>query len=315
MSKKMRKVLGLVVSGAAMLATMSGCAADATATDDGTPDEGSVESEVSALRPGVNSAGCKRSAYNCSLNPGGQGQRVYTSTGSESWGIDPKWVVDHKLGGVPVVDGNGDSMGISKKTALTLNHGQTRRIGNTTYIMALSSGVGAAGWVPNDSFLHADSLRAAVGEVNAHGVGLKDLGCYEVDTSFDPQLDTFKVVKGAKVTDSEEPNDYLPTKRSNGKIYANLAFSIPGDALGAPAVDIFPSGTKFQRLDVPTWEGTAPSLDAKLYSRTAGTDHFSTLSKRSMKFIYGYVKTKPGAVRYGWMAIDGLQVSGSCPNR
>jgi hypothetical protein len=315
MSKKMRKVLGFLVSGAAMVAAISGCAADSTDANDGTGDDGSVESDITALRPGVNSAGCKRSAYNCSLNPGGKGQRVYSASGSESWGIDPKWVADHKLGGVPVVDGNGESMGISKSTELTLNHGQTRRIGNTTYVMALSSGVGAAGWVPIDSLLHADSLRARVGEVNAHGDGLKDLGCYVVATTFDPKLDTFKVVKGAKFTDSEEPNDYLPTKRNNGKVYANLAFSIPGDALGAPAVDIFPAGTKFQRLDVPTWEGSAPSLDAKLYSRTAGTDHFSTLSNRPMKFIYGYVKTKPGSVRYGWMALDGLDVSAACPNR
>jgi hypothetical protein len=315
MSKKMRKVLGLVVAGAAMLATVSGCAADDAATDDPTADEGSVESEITALRPGVNSAGCKRSAYNCALDPGGKGQRVYTATGSESWGIDPKWVADHKLGGIPVVDGNGEPMGISKKTSLTLNHGQTRRIGDTTYVMALSSGVGAAGWVPIDAFLHADSLRAAVGEVNAHGVGLKDLGCYEVDTTFDPKLDTFKVVKGATIHDSEEPNDYLPTKRNNGKVYVNLAFSLPGDALGAPAIDIFPAGTKFQRIDVPTWEGSTPSLDAKLYARTPGTDHFSNLSGRAMKFIYGYVKTKPGAVRYGWMAIDCLKTSGACPNR
>jgi hypothetical protein len=314
MSKKMRKVLGLVVS-AAMLATISGCAADSTDDGSAADDEGSVESDVTALRPGVNSAGCKRSAYNCSLNPGGNGQRVYTATGADSWGIDPNWVADHKLGGIPVVDGNGESMGISKSTSLTLNHGQTRRIGNTTYVMALSSGVGAAGWVPIDAFLHADSLRAKVGEVNAHGEGLKDLGCYEVDTSFDPALANYKVVKGAKITDSEKPADYLPKPRNNGKVYANLAFSIPGDALGAPAVDIFPAGTKFQRLDVPTWEGSAPSLDAKLYSRTPGTDHFSTLSSRTMKFVYGYVKTKPGAVRYGWMALDGLKSSGSCPNR
>jgi hypothetical protein len=315
MSKMMRKVLGLVISGAAMVATISGCAAESTDDGSGAGDEGAVESDISALRAGVNSAGCKRSAYNCSLNPAASGQRVYTATGSESWGIDPKWVADHKLGGIPVVDGNGESMGISKRTELTLNHGQTRRIGSTTYVMALSSGVGAAGWVPIDSFVHADSLRARVGEVNAHGDGLRALGCYEVDTSFDPKLDTFKVVKGAKVTDSEEPNDYLPTKRNNGKVYANLAFSIPGDGLGAPAIDIFPAGTRFQRLDVPTWEGAAPSLDAKLYARTPGTDHFSTLSSRSMKFIYGYVKTKPGSVRYGWMAIDGLKVSGACPDR
>ena len=319
MSKKMRKVLGLFVSGVVMLATMSGCAADTgdeagEDADAESGDEGTVESEISSLRPGVNSAGCKRSAYNCGLNPG-HDQRVYTATGAESWGVDPKYVTDRNLAGVPVVDGNGDLMGFSKKTSFTLNYGQTRRIGNTTYVIALSSGLGAAGWVPIDSFVHAASLRAKVGEVNAHGAGLKDLGCYEVDTSFDPKLDTFKVVKGAKENESKEPDDYLPTKRANGKIYVNLAFSVPGDALGAPAVDIYPAGTKFQRLDVPTWEGNAPSLDAKLYSKPAGSNAYTTLSNRTMKFIYGYVKSKPGAVRYGWMAIDGLKVSNGCPNR
>jgi hypothetical protein len=314
MSKKMRKVLGLVVAGAAMLTLTSGCAADTSDDGDDGADEGSVESEIATLRPGVNSAGCRRSAYNCGLNAG-NGQRVYTTDGGESWGVDPKWVADHKLGGVPVVDGNGERMGISKNTSFTLNHGQTRRIGNVTYVMALSSGLSSAGWVPIDSFVHADSIRAKVGEVNAKGDNLKDMGCYEVGTTFDPKLDTFKVVKGAKENESKEPNDYLPMKRANGKVYVNLAFSVPGDALGAPAVDIFPAGTKFQRLDVPTWEGTAPSLDAKLYAKPAGSNAYTVLSKQKMKFIYGYVKTAPGSVRYGWMAIDGLKVSGACPNR
>ena len=315
MSKKMRKVLGLVVSSAAMLTLVSGCTADSP--DDGSGadgEEGSVESEIAALRPGVNSSGCRRSPYNCGLNPGND-QRVYTANGGETWGVDPAWVADHKLGGVPVVDGNGERMGISKKTSFTLNHGQTRRLDNVTYVMALSSGLSSAGWVPIDSFVHADSIRAKVGEVNAKGDNLKDMACYEVGTTFDPLLDTFKVVKGAKENESMEPDDYLPMKRKNGKVYVNLAFSVPGDALGAPAVDIFPAGTKFQRLDVPTWEGTAPSIDAKLYSKPAGSNAYTVLSKRTMKFVYGYVKTKSGSVRYGWMALDGLKVSGACPNR
>jgi hypothetical protein len=313
MSEKMRNGLGLVAA-AAMLTMTSGCAADSSDDGAGAEETSTDSSEISTLRPGINSAGCKRSAYNCGLNPG-HDQRVYRADGGQSWAVDPSWVATHGLGGVPVVDGNGDLMGISKKTDFTLNYGQTRRMGNTTYVIALSSGLGAAGWVPIDSFQHVQSLRAQVGEVNARGERLKDLGCYEVDTTFDPKLDTFKVVKGAKINESKEPNDYLPTKRANGKIYANLAFSVPGDSLGAPAVDIFPAGTKFQRIDVPTWEGRAPSLDAKLYSRPAGSDAFTVLSNRSMKFIYGYVKSKPGAVRYGWMAIDGLKVSSGCPNR
>lgn len=314
MSKKMRNLLGLVVSGAAMLAAISGCAAEAGEEGDGT-DEASIESEASSLRAGVNSKGCKRSAYNCSLNPDGGGQRVRRADGPEDWGIDAKWLADRKLAGVPVVDGNGDAMGLSKNKQFVLNYGQTRRIGEATWVMTLSSGLGSSGWIPIDAFVHAASLRAKVGEVNAKGEGLKDLGCYEVDTTFDTKLNLFKVVKGAKENEAKEPDDYLPTKRSNGKIYVNLAFSVPGDALGAPAVDIFPAGTKFQRLDVSTWEGGAPSLDAKLYSKTPGTNAYNTLSNRTMKFVYGYVKTKPGSVRYGWMAIDGLKSSNGCPNR
>lgn len=307
MSKKMRKsLLGMMMVGATLMATASGCAAE---SDDDDEAEGEVTAEIGTYRSGVNSKGCKRSAYNCTLNPG-KDQRVYRADGEDTWGVGPGFGA-----GVPVVDGNGEPMGVSKKTSFTLNYGQTRRMGNTTYVIALSTGLGSAGWVPIDAFLHADSLRAKVGEVNARGENLKDLGCYEVGTRFDPKLNTFKVVKGATDKDAKEPDDYLPQKRANGKVYVNLAFSIPGDALGAPAVDIFPAGTKFQRLDVPTWEGSGlPSLDAKLYAKPAGATAY-TREAGAMKFIYGYVKTKPGAARYGWMAIDGLKVSSKCPNR
>lgn len=315
MSKKMRNVLGLMMTGATMLAAVSGCVAE-SGDDDGDDDaaEGEVASEIGSYRAGVNSKGCKRSAYNCTLNPG-KDQRVYRADGGDTWGVDPAYVSSKNLAGVPVVDGNGDVMGYSKKTSFTLNYGQTRRIGNTTYVIALSSGLASAGWVPIDAFLHEESLRAKVGEVNAKGAGLKDMGCYEVATTFDPKLKTLKVVKGATDKDAKEPDDYLPHARANGKIYVNLAFSIPGDSLGAPAVDIFPAGTKFQRLDVPTWESSGrPSLDAKLYAKPAGSTKY-TREAGAMKFIYGYVKSKPGAVRYGWMAYDGLKVSSGCPNR
>ncbi|MDB4946493.1 MAG: uncharacterized protein JWP97_6027 [Labilithrix sp.] len=309
-------LLALLVIGATSTA-LAGCTAEA---DDEVFDESAAE--LSALRDGVNSSGCRRSAYNCALNPG-SGQRVLRADGKEDWAVDPAWLTKEgfvdpatKEPRVPVLDGNGDLMGLSKKMELTLNHGQTRRLKNRTWVMALSAGVGSAGWVPIDAFVHAESLRARVGEVNAHGAGLKDMACYEVRSTYDEDLDGYKVVKGAKVTESMEPNDYLPMKRSNGKVYANLAFSVPGDALGAPAVDIFPAGTRFQRLDVPTWESDgAPSLDVKLYSRTKGSDAFSDLAKRRMKFLYGYVKSADGTVRYGWMPQDGLTPSSGCPNR
>lgn len=306
-----------------MLTTLAlvagGCAAD---TEEGDEDTDSTADELAPLRPGVNSKGCRRSPYNCALNPDGNGQRVRRADDGETWAIDTKWLASHgfvdekKQPYLPVVDGNGESMGRSKKTELVLNYGQTRRMGSTTYVMALSAGVGSAGWVPIDAFVHADSLRSRVGEVNARGASLREMACYEVKSGYDPKLDDYKVVKGATDADSQEPNDYLPQKRSgSGRVYMNLAFSVPGDALGAPAVDIFPAGTKFQRLDVPTWESPdRPSLDAALYSKPAGSARY-TKKAGEMKFVYGYVKSKTGSVRYGWMALDGLAPSTGCPNR
>lgn len=315
MSKTLRNVsrVGLVMMTAALVAGAAGCAAEA-------PDEGdesqsaAIASEASSLRDGVNSKGCRRSAYNCALYPGTGTQRVRRADGGETWGVDPAFLSASK--GVPVLDGNGDLMAMSPKTSFTLNYGQTRRLGNRTYVMALSAGIGSAGWVPVDAFLHAESLRQKVGEVNARGAALKDLACYVVKSSFDASLDKYAVVKDATDSNKPEPDDYLPKKRNNGKVYVNLAFSAPGDGLGAPAVDIFPAGTKFQRLDVPTWEaGGAPSLEVKLYSKPAGSNTYSKLSDREMKFIYGYVKTNDGVVRYGWMALDGLAPSSGCKNR
>jgi hypothetical protein len=139
------------------------------------------------------------------------------------------------------------------------------------------------------------------------------MACYEIAASSPARLDHFKVVKGATDKDSEEPNDYLPLKLGNGKAYMNLAFSAPGSALGAPAVDKFPQGTKFRRLDVPTWESPhRPSLDVTLYAKPAGGTAY-TKPSGTMKFVYGTVKTKDGTERHGWMALDGLVPSTGCP--
>ncbi len=304
----------LVRAGISLLFTsflvLPGCGAD-DGSEDADADASSeiVQEGLSGTRPGVNGSACKRSAYDCTLHGGASGQRVKRADGGETW------AVASGTPNTPIMDGNGDLMGTSRRTSFTLNYGQTRRMGNTTYVYALSTGLGASGWVPIDAFLHADSLRARVGEVDAKGAGLRELGCYEVSTGFDASLNRYKVVKGATDADAMEPDDYLPTKRANGGIYMNLAFNVPGDAIGGPAVDIFPAGTKFQRLDVPTWEGSAPSLDAKLYSKASGAKAYDVLSSRTMKFLYGYVRAKNGAVRYGWMAEAGLDVSSGCPKR
>lgn len=290
-----------------------GCAAET--------EEEEADSTADELRSGVNASGCKRSPYNCGLNTDGIGQRVRRADGEETWHMDAKWLASKgyvdpvtKQPVVPVLDGNGEEMGRTKQTGFTFNYGQTRRLGNMTYAYVLSSGLKSAGWVPIDGLIHADSFRAKVGEVNAKGDNLKKMGCYVVASSFDEKLVKYKIVKGAK-ENGPEADDYLPIPRANGTRYVNLIFNVPGDALGGPSVDIFPAGTKFQRVDVPTWEKPdKPSLDATLYTKAAGSSTYSKPAG-SMKFIYGYVKSKPGAVRYGWMALDALNVSSGCPDR
>ena len=303
MYERIPKIVGLFF----LASIVSGCVADT----DGEEEDEDTEEVESELRSGVNGNGCKRSAYNCGLNTDGVGQRVRSASGDESWDVEPAAVA----AGVPVLDGNGDEMGRSKYKAFTLNYGQTRRMNGRTWVFALSTGLKSAGWVPIDVFTAEASLRNRVGEVNARGANLKKMACYEVKDGYPTRLDPLKVVKGTTDKQAFEANDYLPVVRANGKRYMNLAFNVPGNGLGGPAVDIYPVGTKFQRLDVPTWENPdPPSLDATLWRVPAGAER-ATRRAGKMKFVYGYVKGDLGVVRYGWMALDGLKLSRGCPNR
>lgn len=313
--------LVLSITTLACAASTAGCmTADDLAEEE--TESSADELSSSSLRDGVNSNGCKRSPYNCSLRPGGAGQRVTNAAGGQNWAIDEGWLAARgyvdpvtKLAVVPVVDGNGDEMGRVRKLTFVLNFGQTRRMKDLTWVYALSAGLKSGGWVPLDAFGARDSLRAHVGEVNARGDNLAKMECYEVKATYPARLDNYKVVKNTTDKDSMEPNDYLPGVRANGKVYVNLAFSVPGDGLGAPAVDIFPAGTKFQRVDVPTWENPdRPSIDATLYAKPKGSTKY-TQPSGEMKFVYGYVKSDLGSVRYGWLAYDGITPSKGCPNR
>jgi hypothetical protein len=286
---------------------IAGCASETEEVADSTSGD---------LKAGVNSGGCKRSAYNCSLNPGAGDQRVKAPDGSDSWHVSEAWLKARGLAAVPVGDGNGKPIGFSTQRTFTLNHGQVRHFGGESWVMALSSGLGSAGWIPLGMFEDAPELAKRVGDATAHGSGLGKMACYEIATGYDHALDKYKVVNGATDKDSDEPNDYLPQLRSGSKkVLMNLAFSAPGDGLGAPAVDIFAPGTKFQRLDVPTWDTGKPHLDVKLYEKPAGSAKYTKDSGKRMTFLYGYVKTASGQLRYGWMPIEGLKVSSGCPDR
>src|SRR4051812_44917814 len=119
MSFPFPNLLTILMLGASVTA-LAGCAAEQEEED---VDDNA--SELSALRDGVNSNGCRRSAYNCGLHPDSKSQRVLRADGKEDWAVDPAWLkkegfVDPvtKEARVPVVDGNGDLMGLSKKTEL-----------------------------------------------------------------------------------------------------------------------------------------------------------------------------------------------------
>ena len=168
---------------------------------------------------------------------------------------------------------------------------------------------GSSGWFPLDAVTSESILRDRIGEVNAKGAGLEKMGCYQIRASHDAGLAPKKVVYDTK-SDNERAGDYLPLERNNGKRYANLTFNTPGFGLGGVAIDIFPSGTKFRRLDVPTDAG-APSIDVPLYVKDGAGRYRKHAG--DMKFVYGYVIAADGTRRNGWMAYDALRTSTGCP--
>ena len=227
------------------------------------------------------------------------GNRVKTNAGSELWGV----------GDGPVLDGNGDLMVESGWDHLRFNYGQTRHIAGRTYGFAMSTPNGSSGWFPLDAVLGEESLRNKMGEVNARAAGLAKMACYQVKDGHDAGLAKKKVVYDTD-SDNERAGDYLPLPRKNGERYVNLVFNTPGFALGGVAIDIFPAGTRFRRLEVPTDSGK-PSIDVPLWVKD-GSGRYRKRSG-SLKFVYGYVMTADGTRRNGWMAYDALRTAEGCP--
>jgi hypothetical protein len=269
-----------VAAGLALSA--SGCAPESPDVDDPEDDEAPAE-DAEALTSGINGGACARSPYNCKLRVSG-GNRVQTNAGSEKWGVYDG----------PVLDGHGNLMVDSGWDHLR-------------FVMATPNR--SSGWFPLDRVQGEDSLRNKIGEVNARAAGLEKLGCYQVRSSHSESLAMKKVVYDT-TSDNEKAGDYLALPRANGGRYANLTFNTPGYALGGVAIDIFPAGTKFRRLDVPTDTGK-PSIDVPLWVKASSGRY--TRRSGSLKFVYGYVMTDDGARRNGWMAYEALTTSTGCP--
>ncbi len=284
-----------VLSSVAVLA--SACGGEAPGGDGAAE---SLATKAQAAYAGVNGGYCLASPYNCKLRVDG-GNRVETNDpADDNWGLTT---------GVPIRDGNGTVVGTNTRTSAAFNHGQTRVFAGETHAFAVSTSNSSAGWLPVSSILGRTSFENKVGHVSALGSGLAKLGCYAVRNTHDTTLELKKVVYDSDAT-HERAGDYLPLVRANGQRSVNLAFNVPGFALGGPAVDHFPAGTKFQRLDVPTDTGV-PSIDIPLWVQ----DSVGRYRKQSgtMKFLYGYVIAATGTKRNGWLAYDALAVSSGCP--
>lgn len=285
----------LFLTAAAALLAMS------CTTDEGTVEDPAHEARtVQAAFSGVNGTYCLVSPYNCKLqNPGGN--RVPTNDPEDdNWGLAT---------GVPIRDGNGTIVGTNTRTSSAFNYGQVRSFGGADHAFAVSTSNSSAGWLPISAILGRTSFEQKVGHVSALGAGLAKLGCYQVKNGSDPVLEAKKVVYDT-TSSNERAGDYLPLVRANGNRSINLVFNVPGMALGGPAVDHFPAGTKFQRLDVPTDHGV-PSIDIPLWVQDSQGRYRQQSGE--MKFLYGYVIAATGTKRNGWMAYDGLQVSSGCP--
>ncbi|NBD08936.1 hypothetical protein [Corallococcus silvisoli] len=260
-----------------------------------------VGSTRQAAFSGVNGTVCEESPYNCKLRPSG-GNRVQTNDpdDDDSWGIQT---------GAPIRDGNGTVVGTSTRTRSLFNYGQTRTFAGELHAFATSTSNSSAGWLPMSAIQGLTSFEEKVGHVSALSSGLAKMACYAVRNSHDTTLEAKKVVYDT-TSSNERAGDYLPLVRANGLRSANLTFNVPGFGLGGVAVDHFPAGTKFQRLDVPTNSG-APSIDIPLWVLDSAGRYRQ--QSGTMKFIYGYVIAATSTRRNGWMAYDALEVSSGCP--
>ena len=258
---------------------------------------GDAEEELSS---GVNGTACILSPYNCKLRAQG-GARVTTANpNDDSWGVAT---------GVAIRDGNGSALATSGSTRLTFNYGQLRSLAGKPHAFALSTSNGSAGWFPIDAISGKSSFAGKVGSVHAHDPHQGKLACYQIASAHDPVLELKKVNYDTTAA-HERAGDYLPLVRQNGKRSANLTFNVPGHALGGVAIDHFPAGTKFQRVQLPTSSGQ-PSIDVPLWVKDAEGRYRKPGGE--LKFVYGYIVSAANDKRFGWMAYPALEKSSGCP--
>lgn len=288
---------------------MTACTADVDSVsgdgdDDGDFVDTSQQFDAHGSVSGANGNVCKASKYNCHVRDGGQ--RV-TTPGKA--GTDQKWAVS---GGDSVYDGEGTPLAAQPAGSLVFNYGMLKTINGRQMALAMATANGSAGWIPTDHIVDRTTFLANDKAVDAKSPGTAHMSCYKVRDSDDKSLELKKVVYNSKedpITGHERAGDYLSLVRANNKRSANMAYAVPGFSLGGGTDDHILAGTHFQRVDVPTDAGP-PSISIPLWVQDSNGD----FKKQSgtMRFIYGFIRTN-GVARWGWMSMDALEVSSTCP--
>lgn len=268
--------------------------------------EGSTPIDVDGFRfyQGENGEACTASPYNCKLRAAG-GNRVATAEPDDG----NTWAVDAN---VPILDGHGSLLGFNQMPRTAFVFGQSREFGGNQYVFATWTSNGSPGWLLRSRLVEEDAFVAALGEATAVGAGLATMECYQIANTHDPGLELKRTVYDSRQA-HERASEYLPIVREDDERRAVLLFNVPGYTLGGAAIDLFPAGTKFQRLDVPTGQdGSGPaSLEISLFTKDPQGRYRQASGK--MVFVYGYVRADDGTKRNGWMAHQALIAAMGCP--
>ncbi|WP_394838867.1 hypothetical protein LVJ94_18410 [Pendulispora rubella] len=263
----------------------------------------------SGIFAGTNGSMCIYSAYNCQLRADAGEDIVRTAGRDDDWGIDA---------GAVIRDGNGDVLGRLPAAdggvpRVPFQYGQRRDLPDAgMHAFAVKTSNDSPGWIALSDILGFNSFKDRMGPVLvAQSDGLARMACYRILDRTEPDLEAAKFVYDA--TDKDPSGvDYLPALRANGKRSASLAFNVPGSVMRGSVIDHFPSGTRFQRLNIVSTFGTQ-HVDAPLWIKDAEGRYRTLHDRQALPFVYGYVLTSSGERRTGWMAYAAVSPMGNQP--
>ncbi|MBL9100417.1 MAG: hypothetical protein JNL82_05640 [Myxococcales bacterium] len=296
------RLRGVVVCALALAG--AGCDGDDGVRGDDARGTTPIDVDEFRFAPGVNGLQCTASPYNCKLRPTG-GNRVVTADADDN----NAWAIAQ---GVPVLDGHGSTVAFNAMPRTFFVYGQSRVLKGAEHVFAALTTNGGAGWLRRADIADEASFAAGLGSAPALGEGLAELGCYRIVNTHDADLEYKRVIYDSRAS-HERAADYLPLPRANGQRSVDLLFNVPAYTLGGVAIDHFPAGTKFRRLDVPTGKDDAgpPSLAIPLWVQDPQQRYRQ--QSGTMTFVYGYVQAADGDRRHGWIASAALTADEGCP--